>query len=384
MEAKVECAICGYKDHILLPHLKRKHGIVGADVIKYMEEHDAAWASSYGMQRLSERRKDLVDAMPKMRRPRVSKRVDELFPGFCEEGEEFDDTFEVYTDKAPYTPRLDPFYVFPEAQTLEFLTIIEKPVRNNVWFSGYTGAGKTSFVRNCAAIIGAEVMELNADGQTGRVQLIGKRSVVEGSVGSVTKFQHGIVPIAMQRGAWLLINELDKLDPMAFNMLKPVLEDEPRLTILEEDYYEVITAHPDFRVVAACNTWARGDDTGMFVSSEIQDIADVRRFHAFIELDYPGADVETKILTSMFKDLSDQHVANFIKVANEVRDAFKVGGIGRTLSTAELVNWAENYLLFESVHHAARVSFLNAYEGENKQAVSELIAGVWGQEDMGV
>jgi cobaltochelatase CobS len=196
----------------------------------------------------------------------------------------------------------------------------------------------------------------------------------------MTIFQHGILPVAMRRGVWLIINEIDTIDPHTMNILKPVLEDPPRLTILENGG-EVVRAHPDFRIFATANTWARGDSTGLFTNTHVQSDADQRRWSARVLLDYMTDEEELGLLKGYFDDMDEPTLSKFIVVANKVRDAFKVGKIDKTFSPAELVCWVENFIVCgKSEHHAARLSFLNSLEPDVHTAISEMIVAVFGQE----
>jgi midasin (ATPase involved in ribosome maturation) len=312
-------------------------------------------------------------------RPVVQVPIGSLFPNFGGPEYTYEEEFTIWENKGVLTPSANDYYVFPEQQTLDFLCLHEKENRNNIYVCGWSGTGKTEMVRNLMSKINGDLLELNADAFLTRGDLIGRWIVKDNE----TQFVYGVLPTAMTynngRGCTLLINEFDTISPLVANILKPVLEDDPRITILENGA-EVVRAGPDFRVVVTANTWARGDDSGMFTNTHVQSVADQRRFHGFIQLDYLTPEVETEILKKYFPKLDDKCIANFIKVGNKIRESFKAGKIGRTFSPAELVNWAENYGFCSSAHHAARLSFLTAYEPEAKVAVEEMINSVWGHE----
>ncbi len=324
---------------------------------------------------LTAKRADLRAKLPPQPREKKSITLSEMFLQF----EDLEDTYDIFTEPVPETPKLDEAYIFPEDQTLEFLTVIEKPRRNNIYISGFSGTGKTQLALNLASVCNAGVSEINADRYVNRARWFGQMKYN----GESTYFDYGVIPIAMRAGHWLIINEFDTVDPAAANMLKPLLEDTKRIHI-SENGNELIKAHPDFRVIVTCNTWARGDSSGLFTNTETQSAADLRRFHAFIELNWLSPEVEARILKAHVPELSDQAIENFIKVAASIRDAYEANTILRTFSPAELVNWAENYTIFSSVHRAARVSFLRSYDKEEQTAVAEMISTVWGQEDVSV
>lgn len=378
VDAKVKCKLCDYEDHILVSHVKKKHSM---DAVEYIDKHgglDAAplW-SAYGYKYIVKYSKG-GSAVAMMARPRRKIQVGKLFPDFGKRtktkprGE-----VEIFDTPGPLTPQLDENYVFPEEQTLDIITILEKKKRNRIYLKGWSGTGKTQLIHNLAAKFNAELMECNLDSFQQRSTLIGHFTVKNGE----TVWEYGIIPTAMMTGAWLLLNEIDTADPHTLNVLKPMLEDPSRLTIMENNG-EVITAHPDFRPIATANTWARGDTTGLYSNTMTQSDADARRWSARILLDYMDADVEQDMLMRYFKEeLDDDEPALFVQVANKARESFKAGKIDKTFSPAELINWVENYLVTgKTVHHAARISFLNACEPDVQTAIGEMIVAVFGKE----
>lgn len=307
-------------------------------------------------------------------RPTKTAKMSDLFPTWKEKF--LDETYQVFSDEHPRIPRLNHHYSFPEDTAMEFLTILEKQERNNIWLSGFSGCGKSTLGRNLAAVVRAAFYEINGNDHILPSHLIGKPRARNGE----TYFEYGIICKWLRTGGWLQINEYDTLDDSVVNALKSILE-YPRRIVLVENDDEIIEGHPDCRLIVTCNTTGRGDDTGMFVNTHVHSIADLRRFDAFLELDYIGEEQERAMLSKMFPDLAPKVIENVVKVANGTRTAYKAGKLGRVISTSECINWCENYSLFHTGHHAARVSFLNAYEKEARTAVRELINNTFGQED---
>lgn len=377
---KVECKECGHKDHILVTHIQNKHAALGPEpVLAYMDKHKAPLWSGYGFAKIQEHSKSTRARMT----PRPRKQVDanELFPDFAKRMKaDVEGQFDVFESPGPLTPEANEHYVFPIEETIDVLCILEKPKRNRVFIKGWSGTGKTDFAFNLAAKCNAEVMEWNADSFQQRSSLIGQWTVKDGE----TVWMDGVLPLAMKRGVWLVINEIDTIDPHTLNIMKPVLEDPPRLTILENGG-EVVHAHPDFRIIATANTWARGDATGMFVNTLTQSDADARRWSVRILLDYMTAKDEEQMLKNYFgvgpDGLEPEEPKLFVQVANKVRDAFKAGKIIKTFSPAEIVNWVENFLVCaKGPHHAAKISFLNSCEPADQTAIEEMINAVFGPE----
>lgn len=308
-------------------------------------------------------------------RTKTETKMNELFPNWTLK---FSDeiTTEVFDEPTVYTPKFDERYSFPELEAVQLLTVIGKPQRNNIWISGPTGSGKTSLVRNLAAKLRVNYFEMNGHVHMTPANMFGRWTVRNGE----THFQHGIMTKWLREGGWLLVNEYSTLDPDVVNSFKSVLED-PRYLCLTDNDDEIIHAHPDCRIIVADNTKGRGDDSGFFPNTHVHSMADMRRFHGHIVVDYILAEQETAMLKTQFPSIAPKAIEGFVKVANQTRKAYKEGSMQRVLSTAELINWAENYDLFATAHTSARISFLNSYEPEAATAVRNVIDAEFGNED---
>jgi cobaltochelatase CobS len=184
----------------------------------------------------------------------------------------------------------------------------------------------------------------------------------------------------MERGAWLCANEYDTLRDDVMNILKPVQEF-PRYLPIPELGDVVIHAHPDFRFIAPSNTWGRGDASGQYTNTRMQSEADLRRINARLKFDYLPEAVEIAMLLKYFPALSKDQAKKFVQVANKVRGSYKAGKIDKTLSPAELICWVENWFACgKTVHHAARLTFVNALEPEVATHINELIVPLFGSE----
>lgn len=372
---KIACAIpsCKFRGHIIVPHLLEKHEM---QPVAYLELYPKAplW-SGYGYSFVQKHSTSFrAKTTP---RPRKEVELKTLFPDIgVKKGYEYDGSYPIFATRDAMTPARDATYVFPEEQLIDFITIIEKPKRNRVYIKGWSGTGKTMLTRQVAAVLNAPLLEWNADAYQQRTDIVGRWTVKDGQ----TIWQDGLLVRAMRYGYWLVIHEFDTISPLAANILKPVLEDPSRITIMENGG-EVVEAHPDFRCIATANTWARGDSSGLFVNTHTQSDADARRWSARILLDYMEPTEEEGLIKLYMPDIKDDEISKFVLVANKVREAFKAGKIDKTFSPAELVTWAENYSICgRGVHHAARLSFLNALEPDVYTAVSEMINIVFGQE----
>lgn len=122
---------------------------------------------------------------------------------------------------------------------------------------GETSTSKTSSIRFLAALVGANVVRLNLNGQTDTGELVG-RYVPEGSG---WRFAEGLVPTAMRMGWWVVLDEVNLAEPAVLERLNPCLERTPELTLTEGPGTRFgpdgdVPVHPSFRVFATMNPTA--------------------------------------------------------------------------------------------------------------------------------
>lgn len=373
----IQCAICKkWEGHVIVKHLKEAHPKV--DVFDYITDYDAPIASQYGYEVLRKHNQSIVPE-----RERKAVKVGETF-GLPPEKDEkknparkfVNREVQAYKEPSPFTPAIDPDYVFPEQALRKLLIGFNLQSRNRVWLHGYSGTGKTQLVTQVCARLNAGLMRINGDTSLTRRHLIGDWVVRNGE----TVFQYGIIPMAMRNGDVLLIDEIDHLNPPTLAVLRGVLEDPSQLVILENGN-EVVKAHPNFRVVATANTAGAGDESGLFVTSRALSLADRQRFSIWIRVDYLPAKVETDMLKKRFPKLVDNELKRFYQVVKSIRERHKSGELEESFSPRELINWVEKYFIVGDAMEAAEMCFLDRYQSPSVHiAVSEIVKAAFDEQ----
>lgn len=131
---------------------------------------------------------------------------------------------------------------------------------------GETSTSKTSSVLFLASMLNQPVVRLNLNGQTDTGELIG-RYVPEGSG---WRFAEGLIPQAMRKGWWVILDEVNLAEPSVLERLNPCLERQPELVLSEGPGTRFgpggdVPVHADFRVFATMNP---AEYTGRSVLSE--------------------------------------------------------------------------------------------------------------------
>ena len=128
----------------------------------------------------------------------------------------------------------------------EIKSIIKSKMFYPIFVTGLSGNGKTLNVQEACAELKRECVRVNVTIETDEDDLIGGFRLVDGE----TKFNLGPVAIAMERGAVLLLDEVD-LASNKIMCLQPVLEGNG---IYIKKINRYIKPAKGFRVIATANT----------------------------------------------------------------------------------------------------------------------------------
>jgi len=361
-DKKVTCKVCGHEAHVLFKHLKEKHKLT---VRAYSEKYPgAAVFSDLGSEVFKSKLGGSVSLM-------VPDREYEMITLEDLMGWSGERALKVkrFLGESPLVPLgSDDGYVYDYDATLALLFGLSRPKRNAVWISGTSGVGKTQLVLNVCRRVNREVIRVNLDSSVTRSDLIGDWVVVGGE----TRFKYGALAQAMVRGAVLLLDEFDLGNPYVVALFRPVLEDNPRLLILENGG-EVIAPHPEFRVVATANTFGAGDESSLYGTTHSLSLADRQRFSLFIQMDYLKPEAEVKLLRDGVPNLDQDEAEAIVQVANRVRNQHKEHRIEEGISPRQLVNFAEVFDASGNAITAANMTFLLPLSASSQIAIRKLI-----------
>ena len=240
-----------------------------------------------------------------------------------------------------YVPLKDETYVQWGAYS-DVAQIIKAKTFYPIYIAGLSGNGKTMMVEQACAALGREYIRVQISPETDEDDLIGGFRLLNGD----TVFAKGPVIKAMERGAILLVDEIDRATNKIM-CLQGVLEGKP---VLIKKTGEVIHPSPGFNVIATANTKGKGSDDGRFVAATIIDEAFLERFVATIEQPYATFATEKKIVLRHMEKYGrrDEDFAEKLCTwAEVIRKTFADDGVDEVISTRRLCHIAHTYRIFE-------------------------------------
>jgi len=236
-----------------------------------------------------------------------------------------------------------------------------------VYVTGLSGNGKTMMAEQICAAEKREFVRANITIETDEDDLLGGFRLVEGQ----TVFQPGPVTIAMERGALLLLDEVD-LGSNKLMCLQPVLEGKP---IYLKKVNKVIHPAPGFNIIATANTKGKGSDDGRFIGTNVMNEAFLERFAITMEQEYPSQATEKKILNNVLSasNIEDTDFTERLTLwADSIRKAFYDGAVADIISTRRLVNICEAYVIFGQNRLKALDLCLSRFDTDTKSAFIDL------------
>ena len=266
-------------------------------------------------------------------------------------------------------PKKDPVFVsfgnYPDVKS-----IIRSKMFYPVFITGLSGNGKTMGVTQACAENKRELIRVNITIETDEDDLLGGYRLRDGQ----TVWQNGPVIEAMERGAVLLLDEID-LASNKIMCLQPILEGSG---VFVKKINKFIKPAHGFNVIATANTKGQGSDDGKFIGTNVLNEAFLERFPITFEQSYPKPAVEEKILNSTLK-ASGKSDKDFCKKlvtwADVIRKTYFDGGVDEIISTRRLVHIIQAYAIFGKKMKAVEVC-TNRFDDDTKNSFIELYTKV--------
>jgi len=282
-------------------------------------------------------------------------------------------SFEVFgfEKQSENVPEIDPSYRFDPETTISILAGFANNRR--VLVQGYHGTGKSTHIEQVAARLNWPCIRVNLDSHISRIDLIGKDAIVLKDGKQITKFQDGILPWAYSNPVALVFDEYDAGRPDVMFVIQRILETDGKLTLLDQS--RIIKPNKYFRLFATANTVGLGDTSGLYHGTQQINQGQMDRWNIVTILNYLSNNEEEQIIVSKIKKLNNKNGKEIIKsmvaTADLSRSGFMNGDISTVMSPRTVLTWAENYLLFNDVEYAFKLSFLNKCDELERPIIEE-------------
>jgi len=251
---------------------------------------------------------------------------------------------------------------------------VKQVIKSNLFYptfiTGLSGNGKTFSVEQACAQLGRELIRVNITIETDEDDLIGGFRLVDGA----TVWHNGPVIEALQRGAILLLDEID-LASNKILCLQSILEGKG---IFLKKIGQYITPTEGFNVIATANTKGKGSDDGRFIGTNVLNEAFLERFPITFDQSYPSVVTETKMLKGYAKTLGIDDATFCKRLADWgdiIRKTFYDGGVDEIISTRRLVHIIRAYSIFGDKAKAINIC-LNRFDDETRQSFMDLYGAV--------
>lgn len=241
-----------------------------------------------------------------------------------------------------HIPAKDPLYV-PEGCYFKMVKLFKSRKWVPFWITGPTGVAKTMTLEQACHTAGREFFRIQLTKESDEASLLGTFHLRNGE----TEFVQSRVIDAMERGGVLLLDECDLASEKAL-CLQPVLEGKP---VYLSRARRTVTPAPGFQCVATGNTTGKGDETGMYIGTNLINEAFLDRIAAMtIDHGYPTPHNERVILKRVMQAngiMDEQFIVQLVAWAGKCRENYAQGVISHNISPRRLCRIVEAYAVFE-------------------------------------
>ena len=264
-----------------------------------------------------------------------------------------------------FVPDYDPTFV-PWGNFTEIVKVLKSGMFYPTFVSGLSGNGKTFQIEQACAKLNREYVRVQISPETDEDDLIGGFRLIKGE----TVFQKGPVIKAMEAGAVLMIDEIDR-GTNKIMCLQGVLEGKP---VLIKKTGEVVEPKDGFNIIATANTKGKGSEDGRYSGASVIDDAFLERFTITLEQTFPTMATEEKIVMKhmqKFEAVDEEFGKLLVGWADAIRKTFYDEGIDEVISTRRLCHIVQTFSIFGKRDKAIALC-VNRFDDDTRAAFIDL------------
>ena len=241
----------------------------------------------------------------------------------------------------------------------------------SVMLIGDSGTGKSRLIQFLAQETNTPLMAPCGHSEVTVESLLGCMTAINGS----TVWQDGVLPETMKRGYWLMLEEINSVDPAVAKVLNELL-DSRSVTITIAGRPRTVKAASEFRFICASNP----PDNPIYKGIESMSFELMDRFDAVVWLDYLSPQKEAEVIAhqSGYEDMAK--IKKMVEFANSVRTGMQKGEIFATVTTRGLISWAKKAKLF-GAKVAAETAILRKMDSFSRRKALDLFEAYFDDSD---
>ena len=274
----------------------------------------------------------------------------------------------IVNDEKTFAQKDDTFV--PWGSFHDVVKILKSGMFYPTYISGLSGNGKTFMVEQACAKLDREFIRVQINPETDEDDLLGGFRLIDGE----TVFSKGPVLKAMENGAVLLLDEIDRATNKIM-CLQGILEGKP---VVVKKTGETISPQPGFNVIATANTKGKGSEDGRFTAASIIDEAFLERFTVSIDQPFPTLVTEKKIVIKhmeKFGNADDDFADKLVTWADVIRKTFYDDGVDEVISTRRLCHIVQTFSIFNNRMKAIDMC-ISRFDLDTKEAFLDLYTKV--------
>ena len=232
---------------------------------------------------------------------------------------------------------------------------------------GESGVGKSKLIHFLAQETNTPLQNVCGHNEVTVENLLGTMTVTNGN----TVWKDGILPQAMRRGYWMLLDEINSIDPGVMKVINELL-DNRKITITVAGEPRLVKAHRNFRFICTMNP----PDSPIYKGIETMSFEFMDRFDTVVHMDYLSSNSEAELIMNLTGFSDEVTARKIVQFANTIRKAMAKGEIFATVTTRSLISFCRKVQSFD-LRTAAEVSILRKMSTADGEKASDMFNAIF-------